>query len=118
MKKTVMLAGHAKLPQGMAASDIHQTLTVTLETDLKYWVILNASCTLATEHAQKFLDQLLKGHSLLDGLEAIIKEIEEHYYGKAQSALVAAVKDAYKQYNQINLNEKLEFSKIKLTNKH
>ncbi|AWD68481.1 DUF3870 domain-containing protein [Priestia aryabhattai] len=113
-----MLAGHAKLPQGMAASDIHQTLTVTLETDLKYWVILNASCTLATEHAQKFLDQLLKGHSLLDGLEAIIKEIEEHYYGKAQSALVAAVKDAYKQYNQINLNEKLEFSKIKLTNKH
>ncbi|MEI2340569.1 DUF3870 domain-containing protein [Priestia megaterium] len=112
-----MLAGHAKLPQGMAASDIHQTLTVTLETDLKYWVILNASCTLATEHAQKFLDQLLKGHSLLDGLEAIIKEIEEHYYGKAQSALVAAVKDAYKQYNQINLNEKLEFSKIKLTNK-
>ncbi|MFA1508738.1 MULTISPECIES: DUF3870 domain-containing protein [Priestia] len=113
-----MLAGHAKLPQGMAASDIHQTLTVTLETDLKYWVILNASCTLATEHAQKFLDQLLKGHSLLDGLEAIIKEIEEHYYGKAQSALVAAVKDAYKQYNQINSNEKLEFSKIKLTNKH
>ncbi|MGG0519186.1 DUF3870 domain-containing protein [Priestia aryabhattai] len=113
-----MLAGHAKLPQGMAASDIHQTLTVTLETDLKYWVILNASCTLATEHAQKFLDQLLKGHSLLDGLEAIIKEIEEHYYGKAQSALVAAVKDAYKQYNQINLNEKLEFSKNKLTNKH
>lgn len=113
-----MLAGHAKLPQGMAASDIHQTLTVTLETDLKYWVILNASCTLATEHAQKFLDQLLKGHSLLDGLEAIIKEIEEHYYGKAQSALVAAVKDAYKQYNQINPNEKLEFSKIKLTNQH
>ncbi|MED3915703.1 DUF3870 domain-containing protein [Priestia megaterium] len=113
-----MLAGHAKLPQGMAASDIHQNLTVTLETDLKYWVILNASCTLATEHAQKFLDQLLKGHSLLDGLEAIIKEVEEHYYGKAQSALVAALKDAYKQYNQINLNEKLEFSKIKLTNKH
>jgi Domain of unknown function (DUF3870) len=110
LKKTVMLAGHAKLPQGMAASDIHQTLTITLETDLKYWVILDASCTLATGHAQKFLDQLLKGHSLLDGLDPIIEEIEGHYHGKAQSALVAAVKDAYKQYLYINQSEKLEFS--------
>ncbi|PEC50992.1 hypothetical protein COJ46_01290 [Bacillus sp. AFS077874] len=93
-----MLAGHAKLPQGMAASDIYQTLTVTLETDLKYWVILDASCTLATGHAQNFLGQLLKGNSLLDGLDPILNLIEKYYYGKAQSALVAAIKDAYKHY--------------------
>ncbi|MGC4378465.1 DUF3870 domain-containing protein [Fictibacillus sp. Mic-4] len=98
MKRTVMLAGHAKLPQGMAASDVYHTLTVTLEADLKYWVIIDASCTLATGHAQDFLGQLLKGHSLLDGVEPIVEAIGSHYYGKAQSALIAAIKDAYKQY--------------------
>ncbi|MDP5276011.1 DUF3870 domain-containing protein [Chengkuizengella axinellae] len=98
MNKTVMLAGHAKLPQGMAASELHQTLTVTLETDKKYWVIVDASCTLATNHAQHFFGQLLRGYSLQDGTEPIIQKIEEHYYGKAQSALISAVKDAYKQY--------------------
>ncbi|MDN4522984.1 DUF3870 domain-containing protein [Fictibacillus fluitans] len=109
MHKTVMLAGHAKLPQGMAASDIYQTLTVTLETDVTYWVIVDASCTLATEHAQQFLSRLLRGYSLLDGLEPILQVLENHYHGKAQSALVAAAKDAFKQYQYIN--EKFEFSK-------
>jgi hypothetical protein len=107
LKKKVMLAGHAKLPQGMAASDIYQTLTVTLEADFKYWVILDASCTLATGHAQNFLGQLLKGYSLLDGLDPILSTIEKHYYGKAQSALVAAIKDAYKHYTQINSSKKI-----------
>ncbi|TYR81368.1 DUF3870 domain-containing protein [Priestia megaterium] len=103
MTKTVMLAGHAKLPQGMAASDIYQTLTVTLETDSKYGVVLDASCTLATDHAQHFFRQLLKGYSLLDGIEPILQVIERHYVGKAQSALVAATKDAYKQYTYMKV---------------
>ncbi|NDI36896.1 DUF3870 domain-containing protein [Chengkuizengella sediminis] len=106
MNKTVMLAGHAKLPQGMAASELHQTLTVTIEADKKYWVIIDASCTLATGHAQHFFGQLLKGYSLLEGTEPIIHRIEEHYYGKAQSALISAVKDAHKQYLYITKQSK------------
>ncbi len=96
-----MLAGHAKLPQGMSASEIHQTLTITIEVDRKYWVILDASCTLTTGHAQNFISKLLKGYSFLDGLDPIIHTIEKHYHGKAQSALIAAVKDAYKQFSLI-----------------
>lgn len=100
MKKTVMLAGHSKLPQGMAASEVHQTLTVTLEIDNKYAVIVDASCTLVTSHAQHFIGQLLKGYSLKDGMEEILDVLRCHYFGKAQSAILAAVKDAFKQYEQ------------------
>jgi hypothetical protein len=49
---TFFIAGHARLPQGMAARDVHEILTITAEVDKKYGVIVSTSCTLATEHAK------------------------------------------------------------------
>ncbi|MBO2532101.1 protein of unknown function [Planifilum fulgidum] len=98
MAKTIMLAGHAKLPQGMAAKSVFETLTITAEIDRKYGVIVQASCTLATDHAQAFIGELLKGYSLLDGIEPVLEAIREAYHGKAKQALVAAAKDLYGQF--------------------
>ena len=58
---TVFIAGHARLPSGMAAQNMYETLTITAEIDKKYGVIITASCTLATLHGQDFVQQLLKG---------------------------------------------------------
>lgn len=93
-----MLAGHAKLPQRMAAKSVYDSLTLTVEIDPKYGVILDASCTLATRHAQHFIGQVLKGYSLMDGIDSIAKEMEAFYHGKAQQALIAAIRDVYQQY--------------------
>ena len=57
--KTYFIAGHAKLPQGMAAKSVFETLTITAEVDRKYGVILDASCTLATEHGRDFIGSIL-----------------------------------------------------------
>lgn len=100
--KTYFIAGHARLPQGMAAKSIFDSLTITTEVDCKYGVILEASCTLATTHGREFVGSLLKGHSLLDGIEQPIHLIENHYRGKASNALVAALKDLYTHYEQMN----------------
>jgi len=54
----------------------------------------------STLHAQEFLERLLKGYSLLEGIETPTKSIQEHYYGKACSALESALKDLYKQYEK------------------
>lgn len=59
--KTVFIAGHARLPAGMAAQNMYETLTITAEIDKKYSVIVAASCTLATVHGQEFVHQLLRG---------------------------------------------------------
>ncbi|ARI76400.1 DUF3870 domain-containing protein [Halobacillus mangrovi] len=96
--KTVFVAGHSKLPSGMAANHISESLTLTLEVDKKYGVIVDASCTLATEHGRKFVKSLLKGYSLKDGTEEPIARLKEGYLGKAGNALEAALKDSYKQY--------------------
>ncbi|MFD1929112.1 DUF3870 domain-containing protein [Sporosarcina siberiensis] len=102
---TIFVAGHARLPSGMAAKNLYETLTITAELDKKYGVIVTASCTLATQHGQDFVHDLLKGHSLQDGIEKPIKDIEEHYLGKAGNALISALKDLYKQYQSHNTSK-------------
>lgn len=94
------LAGHARLPQGMAAQSVFNSLTITVEVDKKYGVIIEASCTLATEHGREFINQLLRGISLRDGIEEPVKILYEHYRGKAGNALVAALKDLHYQYEK------------------
>ncbi|WP_066073534.1 DUF3870 domain-containing protein [Neobacillus soli] len=104
--KTIFIAGHARLPQGMAAKNVFDTLTITAEVDIKYGVILEASCTLATEQGRDFIDRILKGISLKDGVEGAIEEIETYYRGKATNALVAALKDLGLHFLQIKTEEK------------
>lgn len=95
---TVFIAGHARLPSGMAAQSIYETLTITAEVDIKYGVIVTAGCTLATDHGKDFVKQLLRGHSLQDGIDKPVEMIKAHYLGKAGNALASALKDLYKQY--------------------
>lgn len=95
---TVFIAGHARLPSGMAAKSIYETLTITAEIDKKYSVIVAANCTLATRHGRDYVEHLLKGYSLRDGIEKPVDEIKSHYLGKAGNALASALKDLYKQY--------------------
>lgn len=95
---TVFIAGHARLPSGMAAKSIYETLTITAEIDKKYGVIVTASCTLATVHGQDYVQQLLRGYSLKDGIEHPVEEVKAHYFGKAGNAIASALKDLYKQY--------------------
>lgn len=99
---TYFIAGHSRLPSGMAAKNMYDTLTITAEIDKKYGVIVSTSCTLATKHARLFMEQLLRGYSLQDGVEEPAKQIREHYLGKAGSALESALRDLYKQYEKVN----------------
>ncbi|WP_343752550.1 DUF3870 domain-containing protein [Lentibacillus halophilus] len=101
---TVFIAGHARLPSGMAAKSIYETLTITAEIDKTYGVIVTANCTLATEHGRDFVHHLLKGHSLQDGIDTPEHIMKEHYLGKAGNALVSALNDLYRQYEHYQEN--------------
>lgn len=98
---TYFVAGHSRLPQGMAAKSIFETLTITAEVDQKYGVILEASCTLATEHGRDYIGRLLRGLSLHDGIEEPIEIIQRQYLGKATNALVAALKDLHAKFEEM-----------------
>ncbi|MGM7636836.1 DUF3870 domain-containing protein [Bacillus sp. Hm123] len=104
--KVMFIAGHARLPQGMAAKSVFDTLTITAEVDVKYGVILEASCTLATEHGRNFIGQLLRGVSLNDGIEEPLKHLQLYYKGKAANALAAALNDLHLHYQQVSKSVK------------
>ncbi|WCK52447.1 DUF3870 domain-containing protein [Aneurinibacillus sp. Ricciae_BoGa-3] len=95
---TYFIAGHARLPQGMAAKVVFDSLTITAEVDKRYGVIVDASCTLATQHGRDFVQRLLRGYSLKDGIEEPIQAVLCYYRGKATNALVAALRDLHTQY--------------------
>jgi hypothetical protein len=97
----IFIAGHARLPEGMAAQSMFQTLTVTAEIERQYGVILQCSCTLATDHGRDFINQMFRGYSLKNGIEEPIKSIQSNYSGKAKNAIIAALKDLYTQYNAL-----------------
>lgn len=95
---TYLIAGHARLPAGMAAKNLYDTLTITAEVDGKYGVIVKASCTLATEQGRMYIASLLRGYSLKDGIEGLLAQLDSNYFGKANAAIESALKDLYKQY--------------------
>lgn len=99
---TYLIAGHAKFPQGMAARNVYDSLTITLELDLKYGVIVDASCTLATEHGREYIRQLLRGYSLRDGIDGLIDRVQVYYRGKAGQAIQAALRDVYGQFQLVS----------------
>ena len=99
--KTLFLAGYARLPQGMAAKTVFESMTITVEIEPKYGVILSADCTLITELGRNFIGTLLRGYSLNDGIDVIIEAIEDSYRGKATSALIAALRDLEHQYQHV-----------------
>lgn len=99
--KTMFIAGHARLPQGMAAKNVFDSLTITAEVDIKYGVIIKASCTLATDQGRDFIGELLKGFSLKEGVAEAAANIQDYYKGKASKTLVAALKDLEQHYQQL-----------------
>ncbi len=77
-----------------------ESLTITVEIDARYAVIIDASCSLVTEHSRAFIRDLLRGHSLRDDVGSIVELIQHCYVGRAGLALVAALKDLQLQYEK------------------
>src|SRR4051812_30437200 len=100
-EKTLFIAGHARLPQGMAGTSVFGTFTISGEIDRKHGGVLEASCTFATDHGRQFSGRLLKGVSINDGVDEAIAAIHKYYHGKGTNALVAALKDLALHYQQM-----------------
>lgn len=96
--RTIFLAGHAALPQGMAARSTYSHLALVVNIDPKYSVITQASCTLVTAQAEQHIREILVGRSLKEGIDGIIEEFKVTYRGAALNAIIAALKDLYRTY--------------------
>ncbi len=99
--KTIFIAGHARLPQGMAAKSVFETLTITAEIDVKYGVDTRSILYIGNRAWPGIYWTFIKGISLNDGVDDAIEAIQTYYHGKAANALIAALKDLGLHFQQI-----------------
>lgn len=95
---TIICTGYSRLPDGMAAKNLYGVMGVGFEIDPDRDVIVNASCTFVTNMCSNFIQTILVGHNLNDGIEEPIHKFEKRYYGLGKKAIVSAIRDAYNQF--------------------
>jgi hypothetical protein len=101
--KKAFLAGHAKLPQGMAAKSVYEDLALTVEIEPVHHVVLRAACTLVTDLGRDYISEMMVGRCMRDGIEPILADLRKYYFGAAQNALAAALKDLQRCYERWTL---------------
>lgn len=99
--QTFLLSGHARLPAESAAKTVYDILTVTVEVDADTWTVLQMDSTLITPVAQQFLRRHLVGIALSGSPEPVLEDLEHVYHAGAKRAVIAAVRDLYRNAAEI-----------------
>ncbi|CAM3245656.1 DUF3870 domain-containing protein [Sporolactobacillus spathodeae] len=95
---TVLVTGYAKAPQGTSMYEQYKYSGIVLEIDRKTQCIIDAEFTLITGVAQLFFRKMLVGYDLNNGLDPLIKRVENHYFAPSTHSLIVALKIACQRY--------------------
>lgn len=97
-KRTVLVTGYAKAPQGTSMYEQYKHAGIVLEIDPVTNVIVDAEFTFVTDLAQRFFKEIVAGYCLDGGLEGLLAEINARYLAPSSLAVVAALKSALQRY--------------------
>ncbi len=98
--KTHLFSGHALLPKGIPMRDHLERTTALLEVDVERHIIIKASFATVLPHSNEFFSSILKGYDLTQGLEPLIREIEERAHVSSVRAFCKAIEIAYEHYRE------------------
>jgi hypothetical protein len=97
-KDSIICVGYSRLPEGMTAKNLYGAMGIGLELDPETHYILNTSATFVTNMCSGFLNDILVGHCLKEGIDGPIVQFEKRFYGLGKKAVISAIRDAYNQY--------------------
>ena len=97
----ILITGYAKLPQGIAASELYPAIALGLVVDPKTGEILDVDCSLATHSARDFVKQLIL-HRDLKELEEIEELFNSRYFGAARKSLILALRTCSEKFRSID----------------
>ncbi len=108
-KDTVYFSGSARLPSTIPSGGMYELINVGMMIDTKTGQIVDVSATLLSTGAKRFLDDLIIGHNLHEeGINALIDEINDRYFGDSQKAIIMAIKNAYEKYEKYKKQRKIK----------
>ncbi len=97
---TLIFAGFARLPANSCTPHGGGVLALEVEVDPYDMRVVDAACNCLPALGQKFLIGLLVGRKLEDGLANTVAEIRSRYFSIAQRAMIAALEDVLRRYEE------------------
>ena len=98
--ETIIVAGSARLPEGVTAKHVFGCITIELEIDLVDSTIVDVSCTLIPSLGGKILHNALVGSKIDEGIEKAIIQLDSRFFSVTRRAVIAALEDAYRWYKK------------------
>jgi hypothetical protein len=98
--ETIMIAGRARLPEGVTAKQVFGCLTIELEIDPADSVIVDFACTLVPHLGEKILHNALLGSNVEEGIEEAIIQLKKRFFNTTKRAVIAALEDAHRWYKK------------------
>ncbi len=94
----VLAAGFAQLPKGTTLYELQKIIGCVLIIDPETDIIQDVSFTFVMDLTNQFISDLIRGKSLSNGIEPIIREVESRFLVPPQRAIIQAIRSAYDRY--------------------
>lgn len=96
-----LFSGYARLPSNTTAQKIYEELLLVVVVDLDTGVIRSAECTMVTGLAKEFVNNLIIGYDMKQGVDPLIQRFERQYQGHLKRALTSSLKMIGNQYAEL-----------------
>lgn len=97
--QVIYMIGDAQVPQNNPISKQYNQFFLGVAVDRTNGIIVDVDCSATVGLTVKFIRSILVNRRISD--EKIIQEIQNRYFGSSQKALIVALKDVQRKYNQI-----------------
>ena len=102
----VLVAGFAQLPKGTPLFELQKTIGCILVIDTENDKIVNATFTFLQKLTNDFISSLIQGKSLND-IDDMILNIENKFIVPPQKAVIQALIEAKKKYQEKNYKQNI-----------
>jgi len=99
-KEIVYVVGYARLPDGTTAKHVYSILGLGMELERENGKIFEVSCTTLPSHGNEVLRKIFVGKSIEKDFDNLAKEIRSRYIDRTRGALLAALEDLLKRFNE------------------
>lgn len=100
-KNTIYILGTSKIGRSDPISAVYEIFFVGVILNREDGEIVDATCNMVRDVTTDFIRSILIGYNLVDDIAEIEAEIKDRFYGMAQKAVIASVKDARNKYLMI-----------------
>ncbi len=101
-KETIYILGTAKIGKTDPISAMYEIFFVGIIVNRNTGEIIDATCNMVRDVTTDFIRSILIGYNLVDDIDEIVDEIKDRFYGMAQKAVIASVKDGRNKFLVIN----------------